>query len=162
MRVFPRAACGHDERSNQKIMTNSCQETPPDEQYPHWTISLVELSSYPEDTEGWRALNQKLAGRCLNFPNKMSGSKVIRSTINYDMDDPGDPLDLEAARRGLEAWSLACELQEKYGLGGAEPPWDYAKGLAETFAHVESTKLKSAMAQAELMRGFLPPETSNK
>jgi hypothetical protein len=143
-------------------MTSSCQETPPDEQYPNLTTSLPELSSYPEDIEGRRALNQTLAGRCLNFPNKMSGSKVIRSTINYVMDDPGDTLDLEAARRSLEAWSLACELQEKYGLGGAEPLWDYAKGLAETIAHVESTKLKSAMAQAELMRGFLPPETSNK
>ena len=76
-------------------MTSSCQETPPDEQYPNLTTSLPELSSYPKDIEGRRALNQTLAGRCLNFPNKMSGSKVIRSTINYVMDDPGDPLDLE-------------------------------------------------------------------
>ena len=145
------------------IATNYCAEAPPDEQYPDWTTCLPELSSYPEDTEGWRTLNQKLAGRCLNFPNKIIGSQaVIRSTIEYDMHELGDNLELEAARRGLEAWSIACELRKKYGLGRAEPVWDYAKGLAETIAHVESKKLKSAMAQAEFMRGLLPSEATNK
>jgi hypothetical protein len=145
------------------IADNSGKETPPDQEYPLWETGLPELSLYPDDTEGWRALNQKLAGRCLNFPNKISGSQaIIRSTIDYAMEDLEDTLNEEAAKRGLEAWSLARELRKQYGVEGADPVWDYAEGLAKTLGEAKSAKSKRAMEHAEFMKEFFPPEAFNK
>lgn len=40
----------------------------PSSQYPDWHIELPLLAPYPDDAEGWRAIDHRLADRCLSLP----------------------------------------------------------------------------------------------
>jgi hypothetical protein len=48
------------------IADNATARQSADEQFPDWKTKLPELPPYPDDAEGWRAIDRKLAGRCLN------------------------------------------------------------------------------------------------
>ncbi len=141
------------------IAKNSTAEAPPDQEFPNWDTTLPQLLSYPEDAEGWRAIDRKLAGRCLNLRNKIDGSQtVIRWIIEYTRDELGDVLDEEAARRGLEAWSIAIDLRRKHGIEQADAVWDYAEGLKQTLHHAEKARADRSRENAASMKDFLPPQ----
>jgi len=101
-----------------------------DQEFPDWDATLPKLGSYPEDSDGWRAIDRNLAGRCLGLRNKIAESQgLISSVIEYSEDELGDTLDEHAAKRGLEAWQLAVELRKRSGVEEVEPDWDYADVL---------------------------------
>jgi hypothetical protein len=113
------------------IFENASAHHGPDEQYPEWNALLPTLPNYPDDPEGWRAMNRTLVARCLNLPNKIHGSQgVIRSVVEYQTgDDLINALDEHAAARGVEAWEIAAALRVEYGLEAAEMIFDYAAVL---------------------------------
>src|SRR5215813_5610418 len=53
------------------IQDNHNAETPPDHEYPNWEVDLPDLAPYPDDSDGWRAIDPKSVGRVLGFRNKL-------------------------------------------------------------------------------------------
>jgi hypothetical protein len=126
-------------------------EQGPDDQYPNWTLTLPELPPYPDDADGWRAIDRVLAGRCLNFRNKIIGSQgIIRSTENYAVDDLARTIDEELACRGLEAWEIGVALRCKHSIEGADTVWPYAEALKTS---LEGTK-QAQKAQVDRNKGM--------
>jgi hypothetical protein len=111
------AACVH------YIGVNRSLEPDPDpsSEYPNWDIKLPLLAPYPDDAEGWRAIDHRLAGRCLSLPLKIEANQTsIHNAIEYDQGGLEHLLEETAAERGLEAWSLAVALRKRHGIERAD------------------------------------------
>ncbi len=122
------------------IQKNANAEPPPTDEF-GGTADMPELSAYPDDAEGWRAIDSALAGRCLNLRNKIHGSQgAIDSTIEYRMDDLEDTIAEQAAERGLEAWHLAVALRRKHGVAKADIVWNYVETLEGTLQKLEKAR----------------------
>lgn len=112
------------------IVANNDPPHSPDRGTPDWETNLPELADFPDDDEGWRALDRKLAGRTLGFRNKVRESQgIINDAATFDEDKIGGAVESEAVARGLEAWRLAIELRKRHRIEAAEPVWDYVKQL---------------------------------
>lgn len=136
----------------QFIEANENADHEPDQEFPNWRTRLPELPPYPEDVEGWRALDLKLGERCLNLRNKIAGSQsIIGATIDVAMDALGDMLDEHAASRGIEAWEIAVALRSRYGLGKSEMVWDYVEALTASKEAAIKSQDERAKAQAKFM-----------
>ncbi len=136
------------------IDDNANAEHPPDQEFPVWNVELPTLPLYPDDPEGWKAIDLRLAARALNLRNRIDESQgFIKSTIEFTMDDLEHTLHEHAGGRGLEAWEIAVALRRRHGLDPVELIWDFPKTLER--AHrgaVEALKEKAersaALAQA--------------
>jgi len=108
------------------LQDNHNAETPPDHEHPNWNHELPELAPYPDDSDGWRAIDSKLVGRVLGFRNKLHETKsTIRNVIEFNEGALSWTLDEEAASRGLEAWRLGSDLRKTHSLEAVELEWDY-------------------------------------
>lgn len=135
------------------IMDNGNAQQGSDEQYPDWNAMLPDLAPYPEESEGWHAIDLKLAGRALDLRNHITGSQgVIASTIEFTMDDLEHTLDEHAAERGLEAWALAVELRRRYGLPTFEPIWDFTPTLETAKRRAQETRHEQIRNAEALVR----------
>jgi hypothetical protein len=133
------------------VLDNGNVQTPPDEEFPNWSVKLPDLLPYPDDTEGWHAIELKLAGRVLNFRNRVSGSQgVILSTAEFSEDELGDTLDAEAAGRGLEAWEIAVALRRRHGVDAVELIWDFIDSMQVALRSAERSKKEAAESRAAL------------
>jgi hypothetical protein len=54
---------------------NANAQQAPDEPYPSWKTKLPTAPEFPDDTEAWRALDNSLVAKCLNFPNRVHASQ---------------------------------------------------------------------------------------
>jgi hypothetical protein len=134
------------------LAKNSNAQTRDGEQFPDWDITLPKLPPYPEDAEGWHAIDLKLAARALNLRNRIDGSQgVIHSSIEYTEDELEHDLDEQAAARGLEAWDLAVAFRRKHGLEQVDLVWDYVEGMRATLASAIATKKEIRERSAALM-----------
>jgi hypothetical protein len=122
------------------IWGNDSAQAGPDGEYPDWNLTLPKLSPYPDDTDGWRVIDQKLACRCLNLRNRISSSQSLiwgrRVLDRVNLED----LTETAAARGLEAWSLAEDLRKRHGIGDVETVWDYASELKQKKLQAEEAQ----------------------
>ena len=135
------------------IAENANTQPPPDREFPDWNTSLPELAAYPDDLDGWRAIDRKLAGRCLNFRNRIHGSQgLISATWEYAMEDLEDTLSEQAAARGLEAWELASALRSKHGVEQAEPVSDFVEWLQTILAKAKAAKEDRSDRQHEFLQ----------
>ena len=133
------------------IASNSIAEQGPDQQFPDWNTEMPEIAPYPDDPEGWRAIDRKLAGRCLNFRNKIVGSRsAIAATVELSIDDLENELNEHIAARGLEAWQLAAALRRRHSVEDADVVWSFAGQLEETLRKAEKTKEDRAKAQSSI------------
>ena len=108
------------------VQNNRNARTPAGDEYPAWETALPELLAYPEDSEGWRAIAPKLAGRVFGLRNKTHQStSTIRQTLEADKPELGWMLDEQAAARGLEAWRLAVDLRRAHRIEPVELEWNY-------------------------------------
>jgi len=120
------------------IQENNNAQTFPDQEFPDWNISLPPLGNYPDDPEGWRALDRGLAGRALELKNNLHISQdIISGTIEYVIEDLESELTKNAASRGLEAWNLAVELRRKHSVGPAQPILTYAETLEKSLEKLD-------------------------
>lgn len=134
------------------ISDNGAAPHLPDQEFPEWDTSLPELAPYPDDADGWRAMDRNLAGRILGFPNKVRSSQgIIRLTIEHTLEDLGEALDEQAAERGLEAWQLAEELRERYRIPAADVVWSYAKNLQAALDGAKKAQAERAEKQAHYL-----------
>lgn len=132
------------------LSENSSAQHVPDHEYPDWDIKLPQEPSYPDDAEGWRAIDQRLAGRCLSFPNKIRQSqRIIYWDFEYD-NHPYETLCEHVAARGLEAWQLAVALRRKHRVEKADTWLDYSEGLQTTLQKAEEAKKRERAAYASL------------
>lgn len=88
---------------------------------PNYDTKIPDLPPYPDDAEGWRAIDAKLANRCLNLTQKIRQSQetinlFINAPYGDAMDDVADLLHKFAAERGLEALDLADDLRDKHNV----------------------------------------------
>lgn len=133
------------------ISENAHAEQGPEDQLPNWDASLPTLPPYPEDDEGWRAIDRRLAGRVLNLPNRIHASQSsITWTIELNDDELGETLDEEAAARGLEAWKLAVKLRRMYNIEAVEIAWDFPRMLENTLAKAQREKQRNDELHARM------------
>ena len=71
---FYASACAHFIQENANV-----QPPPPTEEFPEWTVELPELPAYPDDADGWRAIDRTLAGRCLNLRPRFTVARASSS-----------------------------------------------------------------------------------
>lgn len=121
------------------ISKNGNADTPPDQEFPNWDVTLPELPPYPDDVEGWHAIDIKLAGRTLNLRNRINGSQgIIASVINFTEHELGETLDMHAAGRGLEAWRIATDLRRENKLDAVDLIWDFVETMENALQAAES------------------------
>lgn len=124
-----------------------------EDEFPAWKVHLPDLPEYPDDAEGWSALDKKLAMRCLGLRNKIVGSQgIISSYVEHDIDGLEDALNEQAATRGLEAWEIAMKFRRKYTIAAADTVWDFTEGLERTLRNAKKSAQDRAETQAEFMR----------
>jgi hypothetical protein len=112
------------------IQENARAKTPPHEQVPDWTTTLPVPPCYPDDVDGWKAIDHNLADRCLSFESRSRQSQaIIASAIYHDLHQLRDKVESQATDRGLEAWALAVEMRKRHRLRPITPVWDYANEL---------------------------------
>lgn len=123
----------------------------PDEQYPEWSISLPKFEDWPDDIDGWRALDQDLVGRCLNLRSDRDRSqRALRDAVEHVEDDAEEHTAIVAAEIGLAAWKLAEELRGRYGLVSSQPDPDPADRL-ENRAKWAEQQFAEARARQETL-----------
>jgi hypothetical protein len=149
------------------IADNASAQHPPDQEFPDWKTKLPELPPYPDDVEGWRAIDLKLAARALNLRNRIDGSQgFIYSTIEYTMENLEHALDEHSAGRGLEAWEIAVALRRKHRLDPVELIWDFRETLDRTYrGGIEARKddeERSAMMARAGMEGLARQDAADK
>jgi hypothetical protein len=133
------------------ISENANADHPLEEDFPRWNTSLPTLSPYPDDDEGWRAIDRRLASRVLNLPNRIHVSQnTVVSTIQFNEDELGETLDEEAAARGLEAWTVAVELRRTHNVEAVDPVWDFPKMLKETLRNAQQKKEQNRESHARM------------
>lgn len=142
------------------ISENSSMQAPPDQEFPDWNTTLPVLPPYPDDPEGWRAIDRKLAGRCLNFQNRIHGSQgIISATNDYTVDDLEDTFREHAAARGLEAWTLATALRDKHGVEKADPVSDFVEWLQTVLKKAKASQQDQAERRHEFLRELSAQDT---
>jgi hypothetical protein len=86
--------------------------------------SLPELGAYP-DSDDWQTLDVEFANRVLALRNDLT---VSNNTLFFEWDigdaAQSDVCDNEAAKRGVQAWDLACALRSNYKLAHYSPGYD--------------------------------------
>lgn len=102
------------------IQDNRDADHRPGEQFPDWETRLPEVGVYPDDADGWRALDAKLADDALSFPAKrQSAIRRINEGIFVDEADTDVYVEAESSRTGAAAWATAKALRRTYGLPSA-------------------------------------------
>ncbi len=149
------SACGEFISDRYDIENKIRFDPPGDEQTPGYTTKLPELSPYPDDPEGWRAINPELAGQCLNLRNRIRDRQsTIDTSARVDPGELGDTLDIEAARCGSEALNLATALRRKHGKGDAKKPvvsvWDY-RGPMEALVEMHQERKRDSAKRVQAM-----------
>ena len=138
------------------IYSNENAEHPPEDRFPNWDVGLPTLPHYPDDAEGWKAIDRRLAGDCLNFRNKIRESQsYISSVINWSEEDLEYEIDIQPGKRGLEAWRLALRLRAKHGLEPADVEWPYADELQAKLEKAEAKERKRRQDSADVMRDMV-------
>ncbi|EJL23966.1 hypothetical protein [Novosphingobium sp. AP12] len=110
----------------------------------------------PEDDQGWRALNPQLGARAQSFHLLVHGAKqAISGASEYgDAEDVAIELEKYAAVVGLEAYRLATDLADEYGLPRQEMPWNYVEHFEAEQARIEAHWEQSRAAHLEMMEGL--------
>jgi len=125
----------------------------PDSEFPEWTATLPKLDPLPDDPEGWRAIDTRIAARALNFDARIRGSQsLISSTIEFQAERLGDTLARQISERGLEAWNIAVDLRRENGLQAAELVWDYADSLQVTLDQAVRREREEQQRRGEAMK----------
>ena len=108
------------------ISRNNMAEIWINDDLPRWDIRLPTLTAFPDDGDGWKALDPNLASECLGLRNKIDGSQgMISETIEHDEMEIGRSVQMQASERGLEAWSLAQRLRKAHRLRPVELVFRY-------------------------------------
>jgi hypothetical protein len=130
------------------IGDNANAEHGPDDEFPAWKVRLPDLPPLPEEKEGWHSLDLRLAARVLDVRNHLAGSQgVINATNEFEtMPYLGDELDEHAGARGHEAWALAKDLRNRYGLPPFEPVWDFSQTLSSARQRAEKSTANTPIA----------------
>lgn len=116
---------------------------PREDGHPDLIITVPELPGYPDDADGWRAMDVKLAGRCLDLRNRIGGSQgLIYFVLDVDEDAVWDTVAEKVSERDLEAWSIARDLRRNYDLDKVDLVWD--------FLHFLEVTLKDAKGRLEV------------
>jgi hypothetical protein len=136
---------------------NANAQPDPDSEFPAWDVTLPELPPFPDDADGWRAIDRGLAGRCLNLRNKIHGSQaMINDIIEHALYDLGNTVARQGAARGLEAWKLAVELRRKHDVEEADTVWNYPGELERTLRQAEKEERESREQNARAISDLFP------
>jgi hypothetical protein len=101
------------------IVENQNAETPQDYEFPDWDPDLPMMPQYPDDPDGWRALDIDLANQVLSLPNQIEGGQAaIYAAIEFEEGHVQDVVEEQASKLGVDAWNLAGQLRHLYGLSG--------------------------------------------
>jgi hypothetical protein len=125
------------------IARNDAEEPHPDGRFTgNATLPLV--APYPDDAEGWRAIDRRLAGRCLSLPLKIHANQVkigwTGTFVEDDWDNVGGIVNTMAAERGVEAWELARDLRHKHKIEGADEALNCSGRLTEVLEKARQTE----------------------
>ena len=69
-------------------------------------VPLLELPPFPDDEDGWKAIDPKLASRCLNFRNRIFESQLIIDAA-LNVETRSREMGWHARNLAVEAWDIA-------------------------------------------------------
>lgn len=76
---------------------------------PRYQRSLPKLPTYPDDTDGWRAMKRALAGMALHFHNRIQESRDIIADV-LEFTDDEDRIGVEVERQVVRLYSEAVDI----------------------------------------------------
>lgn len=129
-------------RSVDAITQNENAEDDPKDEFPHWNTVLAVPPDYPDDPEGWRALDIDLANRALAFPAVLHAKQRDTSQRAEEMNNEWLDHYMEAsASLGVSAWQIADALRKRYKIrlgDDLSPASDVAESLKGTLVSMQS------------------------
>lgn len=119
---------------------------------PDWETRLPVLQPFPEDDEGWKALDPNVAGECLGLANKINGSQgFVSEMIEHDEHGIGRKVEMQACERGIEAWSLAEKLRITHRLRPVYLVFKYNEYLAKVYRKAKAAEEKRNRSAIDLL-----------
>lgn len=79
-------------------------------------IEFPAMPQYPDDADGWRAIDNEYAARALGFLNDLERSGIGRNTACLDDHSMSDKCNEDRGKLRDEALRIADGLRERYGL----------------------------------------------
>ncbi len=138
------------------VSENAAMEPHPDPDHPNCRLSLPEVGAYPDDADGWTAIDQRLAGGSLALRNRIQSAQrlVYRTRDTYwsegeSSDFLRGTIDTEASMLALEAWDLARALRQKHHL---EP--DDTADRAVEFLRLVQTRAAQHISEGRRLRSL--------
>ncbi|MBA9068425.1 hypothetical protein FHR71_002166 [Methylobacterium sp. RAS18] len=123
----------------------------PDQEFPHWDINLPALAEYPPEADGWKSLAPEPASDCLSLRNRISEIQFrIGDYAEYRPEDLEKDVRRGAWDLGLEAWSLAVQLREAFGLKNVRSAFGHIGRLNRAKAQTLSEDAAKAQSENEL------------
>lgn len=123
------------------ISDNNALFPAPGDEYPQWDRALAAPPDSPEDADGWRALDIKMANRALAL-HAMHHAEQRELWVSDEWMYGGwlNNYIVASANLGIEAWKIAVSLRNKYAitLDGPPPAASVAEGLEITLARAQS------------------------
>lgn len=102
---------------SEAIFANQAMSPPSGEQFPDWNISLAQPPEYPDDSDGWRALDIHLANGALSFPLLIqTKQRILSSDAEWMTDRWLDAYLVVSASLGIAAWHTAEAFRKRYGI----------------------------------------------
>jgi hypothetical protein len=124
-------------------------EDPPerDDEFNDLKKKLPVLPPFPDDAEGWRAIDAKLANRCLHFLNGINRSQSsLYGFICHPgavwRDDVRKRIEIHAAELGLQALDLAANVRKKHNVEKTDA-MEYCKGYLRNKLTTARTELEN-------------------
>lgn len=107
-----------------------------------WIGSVPELPPLPEDDEGWRALTPDLGARAQGFHLLIHAAKQMINAegVHGEAYEVAMTLEQQAATIGLEAYRLASDMIDRYGLPRPELPWNYVRHFENEQVRIEASR----------------------
>lgn len=127
----------HDQHSSNR------RESPYD---PSGIADLPNVSEFPADDIGWRALETALAIDARTFATRRNQGRAVVSAIaeHGTADDVEVETDEQAVILGDAAWRLALRLRAHYKLGASHVVRDIADHFAQGFEQIEQRRATDA------------------
>ncbi|GGC10403.1 hypothetical protein GCM10011494_31360 [Novosphingobium endophyticum] len=120
---------------------------------------VPELQELPVDEQGWRAIDGDLGARAQTFHMHVySCRQLVKATAEYgDADDIEVAVETQATELGAMAWSIGCDLRDRYDLPPAPPDWKYMQHFLEEEARL-AKQLEERRAEMRELNSILEEE----
>lgn len=103
------------------------------------SMNLPKLAGFPDDADGWKSINARLASECLSLPQRVRESQSLVDAELMEGSDPPSVVALHTIKLGMAARSVAKKFRQDHGLSEPELHWDFEEYLRNYQARLDGT-----------------------